>query len=195
MFFTLLIITFLIALAVSYGVVRLFDRPIGSILRRIVAEELSGAWCRYIKFAAYVVGISGGVRIHELERYISAPHKDEEVLILNSERWTLEVYRTVIETLQGIAWMFWWFSWWRWWRMCSPAASSCVTAGAPAKRIADLAARDKVGRHSTGEDIPSDRFALRCESVGIRSVCLPIRALSAGCLAGLGARPTLSTDC
>ena len=54
---------------------------------------------------------------------------------------------------------------------------------------------DKVGRHSTGDDIPSERFALRCKSVGIRSVCLPIRALSAGRLAGLGARPTLSTDC
>ncbi len=106
MFFTLLIITFLIALAVSFGVVRLFDRPIASILRRIVAEELSGVWHRYIKFAAYVVGISGGVRIHQLERYISAPQKDEEILVLTSERWTLEVYRTVIETLQGIAWMF-----------------------------------------------------------------------------------------
>ena len=106
MFFTLLIITFLIALAVSFGVVRLFDRPIASILRRIVAEELSGAWHRYIKFAAYVVGISAGVRIRELERYISAPQKDEEILVLTSERWTLEVYRTVIETLQGIAWMF-----------------------------------------------------------------------------------------
>jgi hypothetical protein len=105
MFFTLLIITFLIALAVSFGVVRLFDRPIASIFRRIVAEELSGAWQRYIKFAAYVVGISGGVRIHELERYISAPQKDEDILVLTSERWTLEVYRTVIETLQGIAWM------------------------------------------------------------------------------------------
>ena len=105
MFFTLLIVTFLIALAVSFGVVRLFDRPVASILRRIVAEELSGAWHRYIKFAAYVVGISGGVRIADLERYVSAPNKDEEVLILTSERWTLEVYRTVIETLQGIAWM------------------------------------------------------------------------------------------
>ena len=105
MFFTLLVITFVIALAVSFGVVRLFDRPIASILRRIVAEELSGAWHRYIKFAAYVVGISGGVRIRELERYISAPQKDTEVLVLTSERWTLEVYRTVIETLQGIAWM------------------------------------------------------------------------------------------
>ena len=105
MFFTLLIITFLIALTVSFGVVRLFDRPIDSILRRIVSEELSGAWHRYIKFAAYVVGISGGVRIHQLERYISAPLKGEEILVLTPERWTLEVYRTVIETLQGIAWM------------------------------------------------------------------------------------------
>ena len=105
MFFTLLVITFFIALAVSYGVVRLFDRPIASILHRIVADDLSGAWHRYIKFAAYVVGISSGVRIHQLERYISAPQKDEEILILTSERWTLEVYRTIIETLQGIAWM------------------------------------------------------------------------------------------
>ena len=105
MFFTLLIVTFVIALTVSFGVVRLFDRPIASILQRIVAEELSGAWHRYIKFAAYVVGISGGVRIRELERYISAPQKDEEILALTPERWTLEVYRTVVETLQGIAWM------------------------------------------------------------------------------------------
>ena len=103
MFFVLLIVTFLIALAVSFAAVRLFDRPIASILRRIVAEELSGAWHRYIKFAAYVVGISGGVRIHELERYISAPNRKEEILVLTPERWTLEVYRTVIETLQGIA--------------------------------------------------------------------------------------------
>lgn len=105
MFFALLIVTFLIATAVSFGVVRLFDRPVSSILHRIVAEELSGAWHRYIKFAAYVVGISGGVRIHDLERYISAPKTDEEVLVLTPERWTLEVYRTVIETLQGIAWL------------------------------------------------------------------------------------------
>ena len=105
MFFTLLVVTFAIALAVCFGAVRLFDRPIASILRRIVAEELSGAWHRYVRFAAYVVGISSGVRIRELERYISAPERDEEILVLNAERWTLEIYRTVIETLQGIAWM------------------------------------------------------------------------------------------
>ena len=106
MFFTLLFVTFVLAAAVAFGVVRLFDKPIDAILRRIIRDDISKAWHRYITFAAFVVGISGGVRIHQLERYISAPHKDKEILILTSERWTLEIYRTIIETLQSIAWMY-----------------------------------------------------------------------------------------
>jgi hypothetical protein len=106
MFFTLLLVTFLLAGAVSLAVVKLFDKPIATILGRIIGDEISSAWHRYITFAAFVVGISGGVRIYQLERYISAPHKETEVLVLNAERWTLEVYRTIIETLQSIAWMY-----------------------------------------------------------------------------------------
>lgn len=105
MFVTLLLVTFAIALVACYAVTRLFDQPIGAILRRIVADELSGAWLRYLKFAIYVVGISGGVRIWELEKYITARAKDASVIVLNTDRWVLEVYRTVIETLQSIAWM------------------------------------------------------------------------------------------
>jgi len=105
-FFSLLLVTFLLATAVSFGVVRLFDTPIAAILLRLIQDEISEAWRRYIKFAAFVVGISGGVRIHQLERYISVPHKDAQLLVLNAERWTLELYRTVIETLQSIAWMY-----------------------------------------------------------------------------------------
>ncbi len=105
MFLTLLLVTFAIALAVSFAAVRLFDRSIAAILSRIVDDDLGAAWHRYIRFAAIVVGVSGGVRIRELERYISAPDRDAEVLALNAERWTLEVYRTVIETLQAVAWM------------------------------------------------------------------------------------------
>ena len=55
-----------------------------------------------------MVGVSGGVRIYSIERYISAPdlHPEEQkVLELTSERWVLELYRTIIETLQSIAWM------------------------------------------------------------------------------------------
>lgn len=105
MFITLLIVTFTIAVCASFAVARLFDHPISAILARIVSEELSSAWRRYITFAIYVVGISGGVRIWELEKYITARTKEQEPIVLNADRWILEVYRTVIETLQSIAWM------------------------------------------------------------------------------------------
>ena len=97
--------TLIIAIAVSFIVTRLFHRPIATILRRIVGEELSAAWQRYVTFAIYVVGISGGVRVWELEKYVNPRGKDTPPVVLNTDRWTLEVYRTVIETLQSIAWM------------------------------------------------------------------------------------------
>ncbi len=105
MFLTLLAVTLGIAVIASFCVARLFDRPIAAILGRIVATELSTAWHGYIRFAIYVVGVSGGVRIWELEKYITPRSKDAEPIVLNADRWTLEVYRTVIETLQSVAWM------------------------------------------------------------------------------------------
>lgn len=109
MFLSLLLVTFAISFLTALAVHLLFKRPIGDILKRIVSEELSAAWRRYIIFAIYVVGISGGVRIYDLERYITAPAAPRgeaaEPLTLTADRWTLEVYRTIIETLQSIAWM------------------------------------------------------------------------------------------
>ena len=105
MFLTLLIVTFLIAFGVSGGVVWFFQDSIDKILARIVADELAGAWLRYIKFAIYVVGVSGGVRIYQLERYVHSPNDETPALSLSTEAWILEVYRTVIETLQSLAWM------------------------------------------------------------------------------------------
>ncbi|MGH8664567.1 MAG: hypothetical protein ACREUX_09900, partial [Burkholderiales bacterium] len=68
---------------------------------------ISSAWLRYLKFAMMVVGVSAGVRIYEIEKYITPQRRDKEarILELTSERWILELYRTVIEALQGIAWM------------------------------------------------------------------------------------------
>lgn len=105
MFFTLLAVTLAIALAVSAGVARLFSRSLHRILDRIVAPDLAGAWHRYLLFALYVVGISGGVRIWSLEQYINPRDPKAAPLILTQERWVLEVYRTIIQTLQSIAWM------------------------------------------------------------------------------------------
>jgi hypothetical protein len=105
MFITLLIVTFAIALAVSFLVVSLFRGSITTILGRVVTEEISGAWLRYLTFAIYVVGISGGVRVWDLEKYIIPRPEEAEAIMLNAERWILEIYRTVIGSLQSIAWM------------------------------------------------------------------------------------------
>ena len=104
MFLTLLLVTFLISALVSSLVVWLFTRPIDRILKRIIADEISEAWVKYIRFGLYVVGISSGVRINQLERYITRPPvQNAEVVSLTLERWVLEVYRTVISVLQGLA--------------------------------------------------------------------------------------------
>lgn len=105
MFISLLLVTFLIALAVSSVIVLLFARPVRRIMQRIIPDDISGAWVRYLTFAIYVVGISGGVRIHQLERYITAVRPEEQILELTTARWIIEVYSTVIGTLGAIAWM------------------------------------------------------------------------------------------
>ncbi len=107
MFLTLLGVTFAIALAVSFIVSRIFKAPLDAILRRIVSEDISAGWLKYLMFAIYVVGISSGVRIYELEKYITPERWDAQgrIIPITSERWVLEVYRTIIDTLQGIAWV------------------------------------------------------------------------------------------
>ena len=62
-----------------------------------------------MEFATYVVSVSGVVRIHDLERHISAsylhPEEQQTILELTNERWVSELYRTIIETLQSIVLM------------------------------------------------------------------------------------------
>lgn len=84
----------------------MFSKPIERILQRIIADEISQAWVKYLKFAVFVVGISSGVRIWELEKYITPPQaRDAQIIALTRDRWVLEVYRTIIESLQGLAWL------------------------------------------------------------------------------------------
>ena len=106
MFITLLVATFIIAFAVSTIVILFFSRPLDKILDRIISDQISKAWSKYLKFAIYVTGISSGVRIWDLEKYITKPHYEgSEIVQLTTERWVFEAYRATIGTLQGIAWM------------------------------------------------------------------------------------------
>lgn len=107
MFITLLLVTFVIATVVALIVAAWFANPIRRILGQIVDEEISFAWTMYVRFAVLVVGISSGVRIFQLERYINPTYGPEnsEILQLTRDRWVLEIYRTIIGTMQGIAWV------------------------------------------------------------------------------------------
>ncbi len=114
MFITLLFATLAIAVVVAALVARAFASSIRKILARLVGDALAPAWARYIRFAILVVGISGGVRIHALERYLADPVlSDGEAavpmsggsMVLTGERWVLEVYGTLIGTLQAVAWL------------------------------------------------------------------------------------------
>ena len=107
MFLALLFVTVVVAFVVSVLTARLFSKPLDSILKRIIADEISAAWLKYLKFATVVVGVSSGVRVHDLERYLSPAllSKDAQTIGLSTERWVLEIYRTTMESLQGIAWM------------------------------------------------------------------------------------------
>jgi hypothetical protein len=104
MFVALLVVTFILAAVTATGVALLFSRPVNKILGRLVSEQLAPIWRRYILFAIYVVGISGGVRVWDVERYIT-PDKEGKLLVLNSDRWVIEIYKTIIGTLQSVAWM------------------------------------------------------------------------------------------
>jgi|SRR6185436_17709223 len=105
MFVFLLTVVFVVALAVSATIVVIFDKPIRQLLNKVIPEDVSAAWTRYVKLAIYVVGISGGVRIWALERYISKRSATDELLQLNRERWIIEIYQTIIGTLQSVVWL------------------------------------------------------------------------------------------
>jgi hypothetical protein len=108
MFLVLLLVTLVVALATAGIVVALFRRPIRQILDRIIGAELAPAWQRFLLFAIYVVGVSSGVQIWKLEQYIRAEGgpagAGRPPFLLNAESMGLEIYRTILQVLQGVAW-------------------------------------------------------------------------------------------
>ena len=97
----LFLATFLVALATSLLVVAIFTKPIDAILHRVVPAEISHAWTRYLQFAIVVVGIGGGVRVWDFEKYMIAMEPYNAIVELTPDRWVLEMYATVIGTLQS----------------------------------------------------------------------------------------------
>jgi hypothetical protein len=105
MFLILLLVTLVVALLTSALTARFFDRPVARILTRIVGEELADAWHKYIMFTIWVVGVSGGVQLWELQKYIANKGDAGTPPPMTMMSWVMEIYRTVIGSLQSIATM------------------------------------------------------------------------------------------
>ncbi len=103
-FLLLLIVTLLIAVIVSLIVIFFFRKTVEKIFLRIIGEEIAVAWKKFLIFALFVVGVSSGVNIWKLERFIQPEVEGVVRPVLNAEFWGLEIYRTIIETLGGMAW-------------------------------------------------------------------------------------------
>lgn len=115
MFLLLMLVSLVTAIATTAIVVAFFRGPISGILGRIVAEPVAAAWRRYVSFALLVVGVSSGVSLWTLERYVQgrpgdpgSPPSPSAVAAafpapLTTEAWVFEVYRTVLGSLKGLS--------------------------------------------------------------------------------------------
>ena len=108
MFYVLLLVTLGVSLLTSGIVVWFFRRPIRQILDRIIGESVAEAWQKFLTFSLFVVGVSSGVQVWKLEQYIqpqnAGPDGKLRVLSLDAAAIALEVYRTILQVLQGMAW-------------------------------------------------------------------------------------------
>jgi len=108
MFVLLLVGSLILAFALSASVAWLCARPIDAIAHRFVGSRVGSILAKYMRFAIIVVGITAGTRVRPLEEYVAAPaySKAQIAASVTQEYWALELYRSFIETLQGIGCLF-----------------------------------------------------------------------------------------
>jgi len=107
MIIVLFVVSFALAFGVAAGVAWLSKDPIEVILHRFLAAHISVALSKYLRFAIVVVGMASGTRVGALEEYIGASSWNKTALAaaLTQEIWVLELYRTIVATLEGIVWL------------------------------------------------------------------------------------------
>ncbi|MDD5657164.1 MAG: hypothetical protein PHF00_07910 [Elusimicrobia bacterium] len=96
----MLISVFLSSLAVSACVVWIFSALMDGVLARLAAGETAAAWSLFTKFALFVVGFTGGLRLTDMEPLLASARPP-----INSAQILLEVFRAVTGALVASAWM------------------------------------------------------------------------------------------
>jgi hypothetical protein len=105
MFVLLFLASFVLALALSLVIASISRDAIDSILRRFVADDaVRAGFEKYIRFGIVVAGIVGGTRVRALQEYIAASSWNKTALeaALTQEVWVMEMYRTIVGTLEGL---------------------------------------------------------------------------------------------
>lgn len=108
MFFSLIIACTLLSLFVSIIAMLFFSKPIRMMVTSILPQELADAWATFMKYMIVVIGVGGGVRVYNYEKYIDTGAKDHIPTPLTNERWALELYDTLLNTLSSIGWLVFW---------------------------------------------------------------------------------------
>lgn len=104
MFYALFAVMLVVAFVTSLTIARCFVPYVQQILERSVSSSLAIAWRKYFSFAMVVIGMQGGVRVWELEKYLVAA-QESQPFGTTAMRWLLEIYRTFIDTAQSCAWL------------------------------------------------------------------------------------------
>lgn len=83
------VVSFLLALALSYGVSKLCKDAVEAIANHFLAKNISAGAARYLQLAIVLVGVPSGTRVRLLEDYISASayYKPELAAQLTPELW------------------------------------------------------------------------------------------------------------
>lgn len=89
-----LVLVFAAAAGVSWAVVAAFSVPMELALRKVLAGDFSLAWAKYAKFAVFVAGLAGGLRLRELEA-LTLPSASP----IDATRCLLELFRTTLGSL------------------------------------------------------------------------------------------------
>lgn len=89
----LLVFPLVCAVFISFCVVKVFEKPIFAISRRIIQDRINVAFTKYVKYATYLFGISGGLIGHwseeyMLDNYLSELTLDSQTSALNDDLMT-----------------------------------------------------------------------------------------------------------
>jgi len=103
-FLLLLLVTLAVSVVVTVLVILFFRKPIDKMLLRVIGDEVAHSWRKFLMFALLVVGVSAGVSPWRLERFIQPEGESGVIPALTAEQWGLEIYRSIIQSLGGMAW-------------------------------------------------------------------------------------------